>query len=968
MLSFSIFQSYKAFNLRIISSQLAVMVEFSVNASNLVHELQKERGMTAGFIGSQGKNFADKIDGQRKLTNNKLETFNHFLSDFNANNISLEFAQNLDKLLLRLDQLKQKRSAINDLKLPLGEALAYYTGNNSALLSLIEQMSTHAPDQEMAIMISAYANYLQGKERAGIERAVMANTFSKNEFTGNLFFRFMGLVTTQKIYADVFLSLAKESDIAFYQSTMTGEFITETEKMRNTAMSSSSRTILTNELSKIVGYGGIIHRFKNYVLRGRQKDLDKINIFSERANEILDQYKKLPGITDSVSKEIETVRDVFNNYKQAAESVSEFKSEGKTIREIDGIVKINDGPALKAITNLSKGNFDIDPTYWFKMQTGKINLLKEVENHLAQGLADKTEQLKSTATFDLVTILLISLLGLLVSVFLSMAISKNLRNQIGGEPSDIEAIAKQIADGSLQINTNEGSMTGIYAAIMTMQKKLSEVIEKEIQNIVNAARNGDLSKRVEISNKSGFYKSLGEGINDLVDSSEAIITDTGRVFSSLSQGDLNQTITRNYQGSFNQLKDDANTTISKLKKVIEDDIQTLVNSTLQGDLSNRIVLRDKQGFFKDMSSGINQLVDSVNNIFNDASNAMDSMANGDLTNPIKNRHAGQFDELKNNINETMSNLEATITGLRDSSFIITSTSREISDGNNSLSSRTEHQASALEQTAASMEELTSTVKNNADNTSQANQLADGAKTTAVKGGEVMQQASVAMEEINQSSQKIAEIIGVIDEIAFQTNLLALNASVEAARAGEQGRGFAVVATEVRNLAGRSATAAKEIKELINDSVNKVEIGVKLVDQSTKNQNEIVESINRVGNIIAEISSASQEQSEGIEQVNTAVTSMDDATQQNAALAEETSAAAVSLSDQTSEMSKMMEFFTVSNSSSTRSPSVPAAPVKAVSSPAPATTKEYSKPVAEKAKAVNKSATNNSFDDEEWEEF
>lgn len=861
MLSFSIYQSNKALKLRFTSTQLEVMVAFSVHASNLVHELQKERGMTAGFIGSKGQKFADKIISQRKLTDEKLNVFNHYIDNFNWLDISPGFANNLEQLLNRLTQLTDKRAAVNNHQLPLGSALSYYTGNNSALLSLIEQMSTQAPDQEMAIMISAYANYLQGKERAGIERAVLANTFSKDEFTGNLFNKFMALVTTQNVYSNVFLSLANEKDINFYRETLSGDFIEATDNMRKIA------------------------------------------------------------IDNSVS-----------------------------------------------------GGFDIDPTYWFKMQTGKINLLKKVENHLAQGLADKTQALKTAATLDFILISIISILGLLISIFLSISISKKLRKQIGGEPADIENITRQIANGSLSVDHKVGASTGIYAAIINMRSKLSDVIENEIQNIVDAARHGDLSKRVHLENKSGFYRSLGEGINDLVSSSEDIVTDTARIFSSLSRGDLNDSISRDYQGSFNQLKTDANTTIDRLRKIIEGDIQGLVQSSSQGDLSNRIILRDKEGFFKDISSGINQLIDEINKIFIDASDAMNSMAQGNLTKPIKNAYVGQFDEFKKNINSTISNLDDTITALRDTSYSIKSTANEIADGNNSLSSRTESQAAALEQTASSMEQLTSTVKNNAANTSQANKMADNAKITAESGGSVMKQASIAMEEINQSSQKIAEIIGVIDEIAFQTNLLALNASVEAARAGEQGRGFAVVATEVRNLAGRSATAAKEIKELISDSVNKVGIGVKLVDESTKNQNEIVESIGKVVSIISEISTASSEQSEGIEQVNQAITSMDDATQQNAALAEQTSAAAISLGDQTSEMNNSIEFFTLTKASSGPEPSTSA--VKpAIKSAVP--TKPVSVPSATASKTIAAAATKTTkeaslpvttYNDDEWEEF
>ncbi len=220
----------------------------------------------------------------------------------------------------------------------------------------------------------------------------------------------------------------------------------------------------------------------------------------------------------------------------------------------------------------------------------------------------------------------------------------------------------------------------------------------------------------------------------------------------------------------------------------------------------------------------------------------------------------------------------------------------------------EQQASSLQETASSMEELTSTVRDNADNAQQANQVAASARQLAERGGEVVHNAIDAMGQINTASSKIAEIIGVIDAIAFQTNLLALNASVEAARAGEQGRGFAVVATEVRNLAGRSATAAKEIKELIQDSAGKVQAGSELVNQSGETLGEIVTGVKKVGDIIAEIAAASAEQAAGIDQVNQAITSMDEVTQQNAALAEQTSAASSSLYDKAQEMERMMAFF------------------------------------------------------------
>jgi methyl-accepting chemotaxis protein len=246
-------------------------------------------------------------------------------------------------------------------------------------------------------------------------------------------------------------------------------------------------------------------------------------------------------------------------------------------------------------------------------------------------------------------------------------------------------------------------------------------------------------------------------------------------------------------------------------------------------------------------------------------------------------------------------------------------SEEISRGNTDLSQRTEEQASSLEETASSMEEMTSTVKNNADNAAQANQLAAAARVQAERGGTVVGAAIAAMGEINASSTRIADIIGVIDEIAFQTNLLALNAAVEAARAGEQGRGFAVVASEVRNLASRSAQAAKEIKGLIQDSVGKVEQGTKLVDESGKVLGEIVIGVKKVTDVMAEIAGSSREQASGIEQVNKAITMMDDVTQQNAALVEEASAAAQALTEQASNLTQLISRYRVGQGTADEAP-------------------------------------------------
>ncbi len=341
-------------------------------------------------------------------------------------------------------------------------------------------------------------------------------------------------------------------------------------------------------------------------------------------------------------------------------------------------------------------------------------------------------------------------------------------------------------------------------------------------------------------------------------------------------------------------------------------VESLIQKAIQGQLEDRIDTSVYSGFMRELGEGINNLLDTIVDPLGQCIEVMSRVAEGDLNSDMDDNRQGEFGRLAHAVNTSIVNIRSMVEKITHSSARVATASNEIADGNNDLSQRVEAQASNLEQTAASMEQMTSTVRQNAENAKGASELANDATKKASKGGEVVGQAVSAMSEINTASKKISDIIGVIDEIAFQTNLLALNAAVEAARAGEQGRGFAVVAGEVRNLAQRSAAAAKEIKGLINDSVEKVEEGSRLVDESGATLGEIVEAVERVSQLIAQIASSSAEQSTGIDEINRAIAMMDEMTQQNASLVEETSAASQSLKDEGKELINLMNFFTTNN--------------------------------------------------------
>ncbi|WP_168013473.1 methyl-accepting chemotaxis protein [Halomonas salinarum] len=347
---------------------------------------------------------------------------------------------------------------------------------------------------------------------------------------------------------------------------------------------------------------------------------------------------------------------------------------------------------------------------------------------------------------------------------------------------------------------------------------------------------------------------------------------------------------------------------------------------------------------------------------NEAVATLERIAKADLSEDIRATTRNEIGKLFAAMRDMQQGLSKTVGTVRDSSSSIHVGTREIASGNADLSSRTEEQAASLQQTASSMEELTTTVKQNAENARQASGLAFEASSTAGRGGEVVDRVITTMHGISQSSQKIADITGVIDSIAFQTNILALNASVEAARAGEQGRGFAVVAGEVRNLAGRSASAAKEIKTLIDDSVGQVKQGSTLVEQAGQTMQEVVDSVKRVTDIMDEISAASQEQSDGIEQVTQAVGQMDQVTQQNASLVQQASAAAASLEEQASRLEQAVAVFRLADGATQ------AQPAESASLPSNRTVERRSgltrSATSHQVPATRKSVTT----EDDWEEF
>jgi methyl-accepting chemotaxis protein len=804
--------------------ELGALADTAPIMSGLVHEMQKERGYSAGFIGSRGQQFAERLSSQRAVTDKALKDYQDGLAALDLSPYGQDFQTLLQSASGAVDQLQNKRADVSNLALSVGEMAAYYTDTINRILNLVEQISAQSNVDRLSKTTLAYEAILLAKERAGLERAMGANGFGKGKFEPDILRRFVDLIGQQRAFFKAFASAANVDQRAFFDTTMSGSVVDEVERLRDIA----TKSPFSGDLQGVSG------------------------------------------------------------------------------------------------------------TIWFDAITKKINLLKTVEDRLAVDLVTLAAEEEGAASgeFWIITIVL----GVVISAtflfgwYLARDIVQALKGTVEtigrlarGEETTINGIERSDEIGVLSRSLETVYQKGLEAArlrsaldgcrtmVMVANRNFEVVFANSAIRQLFQTHENDFRKDLPHLNAT---KLVGADLGTLGAELEGL---RGSIEATKSTQHLdielgNRRLKLAVSPVINDLGDFIGTVTEWIDVTaelsIQEEIGRVIGAARLGDFDQRVNLQDVDGVYSNLADGINQLTSVINNAAGELSHMLEAMARGDLAKRISADFQGKLGELKGHANQMAEQLTVIVGQVQGATSEIGNAAAEISAGTEDLSHRTEQAASNLEETAAASEQMSATVKQNAENARNADQLAGSANQVASRGGQIVERAVVAMSEIESSAQRITDIIGVIDEIAFQTNLLALNASVEAARAGEAGKGFAVVAQEVRQLAQRSAQAASDIKTLIQNSNDQVRNGVTLVNQTGETLADILGSIGQVTSIVQGISSASQEQAAGVQEINGSIASMDEMTQQNSALVEESAASARALSDQAQKLNELMGFFNV----------------------------------------------------------
>jgi len=721
-------------------------------------------------------------------------------------------------------------------------------------------------------------------------------------------------------------------------------------------------TVLHGNYKKSEQFSDVVND-KMYKIRKLNDMIDLHNeIMSTRRLMMIQRGEQLAG-NEMKMKELNA------DYEKVWTEVQPRFIDPETIQLADRLnqaAKATDAPNAKFMQLMHQGRYNEATDYFL----GDVRELAENVSAAISALIDRQEVVAAQSQQEFqhidhsaeMQLYLLGALSLLLGGFSAWWITRSLTGPLAQAVRVADAMAEGDFDATIDTSHHD-EVGNLLHTMHNMRERVRDVIGAQ-REMARLHDEGQISFRMDEAKFPGEYGEMVQVTNAMVNAHISVKMNLMEIMGEYAVGNLSRDI-ESYPGE----KALMTRTMTKVKEnlaAINAEIKRLSTAAAMGDFTQRGDAARFEYDFREMIDGLNTMMASTDQNIEQISGVLQAIAAGDLTHRMRGEFKGIFARMRDDANRSAEQLAKMIVGIQQASGAINMAAGEIASGNNDLSRRTEQQAANLEETAASMEELTTTVRTNAEHARKANQLTLSAADVAKQGGNVVGQVVTTMSEIEASSKKIADIITVIDGIAFQTNILALNAAVEAARAGEQGRGFAVVATEVRSLAQRSATAAREIKDLIEDSTGKVSEGAQLAGEAGRTMGEIVASVQQVTDIMTEISSASQEQAAGIEQINQTVMQMDEATQKNAALVEEAAASAGSMEQQAGALAQAVAMFKIEGGDAVVQPQVSSGGNVSV-----LPTRAAHKPVSRAAKPVRTATAAlaiSDHDDANWQEF